>query len=119
VAFTLRAATLADLPPTLAAPFGKRDDELARAAESRGQTLRDYRPGVLAQAHDGMLVLKGDTWESSVEVLARGDFDASGFEEILLAAHDRATEGTFESTRVLLLTRRGDGGPLSTLKRLQ
>ncbi len=117
--FELRTAKAAQLPPTLAVPFGKRDDARAQAAEARGQTLRDYLPDVVVQAGDGALLLKGDTWETRVEVLARGDFDGGGREELLLAAHDKATEGTFESTRLLLVARRGNGGALTTLKRLQ
>lgn len=117
--FDLRTATAAQLPPTLATPFGKRDDQAARAAEDKGQTLKDYKPDVTVQAEGGELVLKGDTWESRVEVLARGDFDGSGRDEMLLAAHDKATEGTFESTRLLLVARRAGGGALTTLKRLQ
>ena len=117
--FALRAATPRQLPPMLATPFSKRDDERARVAEAQGQTLADYRPGVVVRAQDGALLLSGDTWESRIEILARGDFDGGGAEQILVAAHDKATEGRFESTRVLLLTRRVEGGALSTLKRLQ
>lgn len=117
--FDLRSATAAQLPPTLATPFGKRDDQAAVAAEAKGQTLKDYKPGVVVKAADGMLVLKGDTWECRVQMLARGDFDGSGRDEMLLAAHDTATAGTFDSTRLLLVARRAGGGPLTTLKRLQ
>jgi hypothetical protein len=117
--FDLRTARAAQLPPTLAVPFGKRDDARAQAAEARGQTLRDYLPDVVVQAGEGALVLKGDTWETRAEALARGDFDGSGRDELLLAAHDKATEGTFESTRLLLVARRGGDGALTTLKRLQ
>ncbi len=117
--FDLRGATTAQLPPTLAVPFGKRDDQRAQAAEARGQALADYLPGVSVRSLDGVLVLKGDAWETRVEVLARADFDASGRDEMLLAAHDKATEGTFESTRLLLVARRTDGGALSTVRRLQ
>ncbi len=116
--FDLGTAKAAQLPPTLAVPFGKRDDARAQAAEGRGQTLRDYLPDAVVQAGAGALAIKGDTWETRVEVLARGDFDGSGREELLLAAHDKATEGTFESTRLLLVARRDDGA-LTTLKRLQ
>ena len=117
--FDLRTAKAAQLPPTLAVPFGKRDAARAQAAEARDQTLRDYLPDVAVQADEGALVLKGDTWETRVEVLAQGDFDGSGRDELLLAAHDKATEGTFESTRLLLVARRGGDGALTTLKRLQ
>jgi hypothetical protein len=117
--FELRTAKAAQLPPTLAVPFGKRDDARAQAAEARGQTLRDYLPDVAVQASGAGLLLKGDTWETRVEVLARGNFDGSGREELLLAAHDKATEGTFESTRLLLVARRVDDGALTTLQRLQ
>jgi hypothetical protein len=119
LAFDLRTATAAQLPPTLATPFGKRDDQATRAAEDKGQTLKDYKPDVTVQAKGGELVLKGDTWESRVEVLARADFDGSGRDEMLLAAHDKATEGSFESTRLLLVARRAGGSALTTLKRLQ
>ena len=117
--FDLRTATAAQLPAMLATPFGKRDDRGARAAEDRGQTLKDYKPEVAVQFASGMLVLKGDTWECRVEVLARGDFDGSGRDEMLLAAHDQATEGSFESTRLLLVARRAGDGTLVTLERLQ
>ncbi len=116
--FNLGSANAAQLPPTLAVPFGKRDDARAQAAEARGQTLRDYLPDAVVQASGDALVIKGDTWQTRVEVLARGDFDGSGREELLLAAHDKATEGTFESTRLLLVARREDGA-LTTLRRLQ
>jgi hypothetical protein len=116
--FELRGAAPAQLPPTLAVPFGKRDDQRAQAAEARGESLADYLPGVAVRSKDGMLVIASDAWATRVEVLARADFDASGRDEMLLAAHDRATEGTFESTRLLLVVRRADGA-LRTVRRLQ
>ncbi|MET0383795.1 MAG: hypothetical protein ABW032_10285 [Burkholderiaceae bacterium] len=117
--FALPEAALADLPPTFATPFARQDDEDARAAEAQGRTLADVRPGIVARSQDGLLVLRGDTWQTQMEVLARGDFDGGGVEELLIAAHDTAIEGTYDSTRLLLVTRGPEGRRLRTLKRLQ
>lgn len=117
--FVLRRAKTAELPPTFAAVLGKRDEKAAQDAESAGKSLRDHVPGLAAKAEGDALVLSTDTWQTRLEVLARGDFDGSGVEELLVAANDTAVEGDFDSTRLLLVTRARAGAPITTVKRLQ
>lgn len=54
--------------------------------------------------------------EQTVRLLARGDFDGDGIEDILVSSWDVALGGSYRATRVLLLTRRQPGGRLELLQ---
>ena len=54
--------------------------------------------------------------EQTVRLLARGDFDGDGIEDVLVSSWDVALGGSYRATRVLLLTRRQPGGRLELLQ---
>ena len=118
--FRLDASALGVLPPTIATSFSTLEAVAEHQAESRGESLSRYQPGLQTRTEgDVLLVISSDVWESRVEIYARGDFDGDALEDLLVAVNETATQGTFESTKLLLLTRKRPRGLLQTLERLQ
>lgn len=117
--FQLNPSVLSALPPSLATTFSAIEDAAGRQAESAGKSLGQYRPGLNVRQEGDVLVVSSDTWESRIEPYARGDFDGDGVEDLLVAVGETATQGTFDSTKLLLLTRKNPQGPLRTVKQLQ
>lgn len=56
--------------------------------------------------------------EQTVRLLARGDFDGDGIEDVLVSSWDVALGGSYRATRVLLLTRREPDGKIEMLREL-
>lgn len=54
--------------------------------------------------------------EQTVRLLARGDFDGDGIEDVLVSSWDVALGGSYRATRMLLLTRRQPGGRIELLQ---
>jgi hypothetical protein len=118
-AFRLTPAAVDVLPPILAMSFIHSGDEAALKAEAKGTSWRDYEPGLRARMDDDELVASGESWEVRVRIYARGDFNADGVDDLLVAVRESATQGSFASTRLVLLTRLEAGAKLATVKRLQ
>lgn len=57
--------------------------------------------------------------EQAVSLVARGDFDGDGIEDVLLGSYDAATGGSYRTTRMLLLTRREPGGRVELVRELE
>lgn len=54
----------------------------------------------------------------SVQLLARGDFDDDGIEDVLLQSSDAAIGGSYQALRMLVLTRRQPGGRIELIREL-
>lgn len=55
----------------------------------------------------------------SVMLVARGDFDGDGIEDMLLGSSDAATGGSYRAVRMLLLTRRTPEAPVELIRELE
>lgn len=68
--------------------------------------LSRIRPArVVTNEHS--LTIESDDWNYQFEILASGDFNRDGGEDLLVLFHDDAKTGTYDSTSPLLLTRDG------------
>lgn len=89
------------------------DDEQQRAARPGAtlQTLSGKR-----QLHAGTpdtLQLDGRDYGIRLRLLARGDLDGDGWEDAVFRWSAYALHGTFQDSRLVVLTRRSKHGPLS------
>ncbi len=57
--------------------------------------------------------------EQSVMLVARGDFDGDGIEDMLLGSSDAAKGGSYRAVRTFLLTRREPGGRVELIRQLE
>lgn len=55
----------------------------------------------------------------AVMLVARGDFDGDGIEDVLLGSSDAAKGGSYRAMRMLLLTRREPGGRVELVRELE
>lgn len=55
----------------------------------------------------------------SVWLVARGDFDGDGIEDMLLSSYDAVTGGSYRASRLLLLTRRTPDGRVELIRELE
>ena len=51
------------------------------------------------------IIVETEGWRDWIEILARGDFDGDGLEDLLLINNNGATEGTYGATDIFLLSR--------------
>ncbi len=112
--FTLDGTALDVLPPSLSWAVSNDEVEEAEAAERRGLSWRQYKPGlkVLESSRDALGVDE-DGARIDLETKAFGDFDGDGVEDVLLFVSYRAVEeGTMRYYTPVLLTRTTAGGPL-------
>lgn len=119
VGFKLNPAALGALPPTLSTAFSTIEEDAARRAEAAGKGWLSYEPKIRAKMDQQTLVVSSQVWQSHIEIYARADFDGDGTEDLLVAMDETATEGTFNNTRLFLLTRDRPGAMIRTVKRLQ
>src|SRR5690554_4712304 len=56
--------------------------------------------------------------EQAVSLVARGDFDGDGIEDMLLASSDTAKGGSYHAVRMFLLTRRQPRGKVELIREL-
>lgn len=117
--FRLDASVIRRLPPTVATSFSSIEDDAARHAESEGKSLVRFQRGLKARKEGDVLVITADAWESRIVIYAQGDFDGDGVDDLLVAVGERATAGTFDSTKLLLMTRKHPEGMLHTIRQLQ
>lgn len=57
--------------------------------------------------------------EQWVSLVARGDFDGDGIEDLLLRSSDAAKGGSYRAVRMLLVTRREPGGRVEVIRELE
>lgn len=51
------------------------------------------------------MIVETEGWRDWIEILARGDFNGDGFEDLLLKNTNGATQGTYGATDIFLLSR--------------
>lgn len=60
-----------------------------------------------------------DSGEQSVQLVARGDFNGDGVEDLLVSSFDSVAEGSYSAWRMFMLTRRKAGGRVELVKQLE
>ena len=91
------------------------EDEIkkVRAAEIEGLSWDKYDKALQTRMEDAdVLVVEGRTWEARLEIYGRGDFDADAVEDLLVKVSGSMKEGTYQSTRLLMLSRTSDDAVL-------
>ncbi|MBL8482691.1 MAG: hypothetical protein JNJ60_10870 [Rhodocyclaceae bacterium] len=117
--FRLDGHAAALLPAALAVSFSRDQAAAALRAAQGGVSWQDWQPALSARAEGDRLVITDDVSRAVVRLYARADFDGDGIEDLLVAVDEAATSGSYENTRLWLLTRRDPGGVLSVLRQLQ
>jgi len=110
---------LAVLPATMnIAMEGPSDAE--KEAFARGQRLKAFSPDLVVTASSPVSVTFGHpkTFTSTVDVMAYGDVDHDGVEDVLLFQSMHSLEGSFRGFRAFVATRKGPSEPLMTVREL-
>lgn len=103
-AFRLSDDPLKHLPPTLGS-FGD-DFESAQEAAKSGKTWKDLYPQTKVRVIDQHQVeMSDECMKHRIELVAWGDFNIDGVEDLLVHVCDYAVGGTFRSYGYVVLTR--------------
>ena len=80
---------------------------LLAAANESGTSWLHYDPDITSveMSPRGELVVRSVTWIAFVELVARGDFNGDGWDDMALLSHYGATEGTFGWANFFVVTR--------------
>jgi hypothetical protein len=89
-----------------------------RKADAEGKTLKQFSPDTRFRAGNGLSArIDDDGARQDVKLLARGDFDGDGLDDWLLRIDSSLEQGSYGDSRLWLVTRSRDSGPLRVLKR--
>ncbi len=111
--FRLDEAAVEVLPPSCGVVVSEDEIKKVRAAEIEGLSWDKYDTALQTRMEDAdVLVVEGRTWEARLEIFGRGDFDADAVEDLLVKVSGSMKEGTYQSTRLLMLSRTSDGAVL-------
>ena len=111
--FRLDEAAVGVLPPSCGVVVSEDELKKVRTAEAQGLSWHKYQPALQTRLEGAnVLVVEGRTWEARLEIYARGDFDADAVEDLLLKVSGSMKEGTYQSTRLLMLSRTSDDAVL-------
>ena len=119
----LTPALLDSLPASLGLIITDADSVRVAAAARSGASLKGADPqlaGSVERFAPGDTVLRGrsSSQDVLVSVLARGDFDADGWDDLLTEVTTGAVNGSFSAQQLWVLTRRAPGQPLRAVRRL-
>ena len=115
--FVLDGETPERLPAGFAMSISPDDERRIAYATQRGQRWRDVEDvKLVSQASSDEARYADQTAEQILVILARGDFDGDGCEDVLLLGEGRLPEGSYEGTRVFLVTQTSAESPLTLLQ---
>lgn len=110
----LRALSLAEpgilsvLPAVLATAVSNEQNEARTAAEVERLALEKLDPNAQIVGVEGAVMTISEDLEFSlirVQIVARGDFNADGTDDVVLSVLNAVTRGTWSTRRVIVLTR--------------
>jgi hypothetical protein len=110
---------LAVLPASMNIEMEGPSDE-QKAAIAKGQPLGAYSPALKVTRKDATSVVFVDPEahvESRVDIIAWGDFDHDGLEDLLLFQSTHSLEGSFRAYTLVVVTRKGANEPLLEISR--
>lgn len=116
--FKLDAANVARLPVEVATSPDAASSARLAAAAARGQSLPALFPDLIVRPNGATLLLAAGNWESRLHILARGDFDLDGRDDLLLSVIERTVDNRYENTKLFIVTRDGADQPLRVVRRV-
>jgi hypothetical protein len=109
-AFHLDRSALDLLPPNLAPVISDEDRQKAQSAAAKGMSWKQFDSSATASVLGESLAVLSDDTRTTVKIYGRGDFNADGFDDLLVRVDTAAMHGTYRTSRLLLLTKtRSDG----------
>jgi len=115
--FTLDEKTVRALPVDLAPVISRDDERKVAGIRSRGGALGDFLGAatveVLGRPEDRKVVVRdGDGGNQILSVLAEGDFDHDGFNDLLMSSMKSLDGGSYHAADLHVVSRLGEGEPL-------
>ena len=111
--FRLANEPLENLPLTLDLILSGDDERAAKAALEKGMTWRDFAPDAKVEVtNPNEILIKREDSETKLTLLAWGDFNHDGVEDILLGVGHSVPSGTYSHYGHAILTRLEKGGKL-------
>ena len=114
--FFLNPQAIGELPPQIGFIVSEERADAASMAGKAGQGLGDFDDYSVADFSANHAQLDGDGWAMTIDVLAHGDFNADGVEDLLMKVSYHATEGSYVDTRVFVLTRTEKDGRVALIE---
>jgi hypothetical protein len=103
------------LPLTLAPLLDEESNDVADAIKHHKSWLEFYPQTRITEQTDTEMSLRMGRYEMSVTILAYGDFNHDGFDDMLVCYSHRVTDGTFYYSGLAVLTRTNATDCLHTL----
>ena len=114
--FQLANEPLKNLPLTLDLILSGDDEREAKAALEKGMTWKDFAPDAKVEViNPNNIMIKRKDSETSLILLAWGDFNHDGVEDILLDVNHSVTSGTYRDYSHAILTRLAKDGKLAQI----
>ena len=118
-AFALDDARLDELPAVLIPTASRNEQRALEAATAKRVSWKLADTGVRAgKPRHGKVLIESPRTRCFVEVLARGDIDGDGIEDLFLWRSGGGRKGTWATTDVFVLTRRTAEGRIEIIRRI-
>ena len=102
----MNRALLAILPVDLGPQISNEETEAAQKAIHNGKSWHDFYPDTIIRKHSrSMIQMETDGWLVSIRVLAFGDYNHDGYEDMLVYVNQEAIQGTMNFSFSAILTR--------------
>jgi hypothetical protein len=103
--FVLDDSAPARLPAGLAMNISPDDERRIAEATKRGQRWRDLEEvKLVSRTSPEEATYADETSKQNLVLLAHGDFNGDGFEDLLVLSEGRLPEGSYEATRLFVVT---------------
>jgi len=114
--FTLDEKTVRALPVDLAPAISSDDERKVAGIRARGGTLDDFlvAPTIeaLGRPEQRKVVVRDGGGKQILSVLAEGDFDHDGFNDLLISSVLSLDGGSYNGAHLHVVSRLGAGGPM-------
>lgn len=123
--FSLDEKGIKALPVGLALQISRDDERKVASITSKGGTLGSFFGSMtlklLGKAEDREVIVQDDSSGTSqlLSVLAEGDFDHDGINDLLISSEDSMTGGSYSAAHLYVVSRLDRGGPLVLREQLR